>query len=183
MCRLTHVCMCVCVPKPQKSKEWKVVSDPPAIHVVRVVIYVSQLFGVSAAFHLFFLNFSRQRASDRELARQGSQLSPDNHSLKYPLRQPRMASAMASLTAGLTPQQVELLKDQNHDTEVYTCAAVFSILAIVAVIVRVTSRHMKKVAVGIDDVLVFVALVSVPIPLGLNNKYVIPGTKADIVSR
>ncbi len=89
-----------------------------------------------------------------------------------------MASAIASLTAGLTPQQVELLKDQNHDTEVYTYAAVFSILAIFAVIVRVTSRHMKKVAVGIDDVLVFIALVSVPIHLRLNNKYVISQNKS-----
>ena len=84
-----------------------------------------------------------------------------------------MASAIASLTAGLTPQQVEVLKDQNHDTEVYAYVAVFSILAILAVTVRVTSRHMKKVAVGIDDVLVFTALVSIPRPLGLNNKHII----------
>ena len=84
-----------------------------------------------------------------------------------------MASAITSLTAGLTPQQIEDLKDQNHDTEVYAYAAVFSVLAIFAVIVRVTSRHMKKVAVGIDDVLVFVALVSTSTPLGLNNKHII----------
>ena len=84
-----------------------------------------------------------------------------------------MASAIASLTAGLTPQQLEVLEDQNHDTEVYVLAAVFSILAIFAVIVRVTSRHMKKVAVGIDDVLVFIALASIPTPLGLDTKYVI----------
>ena len=84
-----------------------------------------------------------------------------------------MASAIASLTAGLTPQQLELLEKQNHDTEVYALAAVFSILAILAVIVRVTSRHMKKVAVGIDDVLVFIALVSIPTPLGLKNEYII----------
>ena len=76
-----------------------------------------------------------------------------------------MASAIASLTAGLTPEQIEVLENQNHDTEVYALAAVFSILAILAVIVRVTSRHMKKVAVGIDDVLVFIALVSIPMPL------------------
>ena len=77
-----------------------------------------------------------------------------------------MASAITSLTAGLTPQQIEVLKDQNHDTEVYACAAIFSILAILAVTVRVTSRHMKKVAIGIDDVLVFAALVSIPRTLG-----------------
>ena len=81
-----------------------------------------------------------------------------------------MASAITSLTAGLTPQQIEVLKDQNHDTEVYAYAAVFSVLAIFAVIVRVTSRHMKKVAVGIDDVLVFIALLSIRTPLSLNNK-------------
>ena len=84
-----------------------------------------------------------------------------------------MASAIASLTAGLTPQQLEVLKHQNHDTEVYAYAVVFSILAILAVIVRVTSRHMKKVAVGIDDVLVFIALVSIPTLLGLKDWYVI----------
>ena len=77
-----------------------------------------------------------------------------------------MASAITSLTAGLTPQQIEVLKDQNHDTEVYACAAIFSILAILAVTVRVTSRHMKKVAIGIDDVLVFAALVSIRRTLG-----------------
>ena len=84
-----------------------------------------------------------------------------------------MASAIASLTAGLTPQQLEVLEDQNHDTEVYVLATVFSILAIFAVIVRVTSRHMKKVAVGIDDVLVFIALVSIPTPMGLETEYII----------
>ena len=84
-----------------------------------------------------------------------------------------MASAIATLTSGLTPQQLEVLEDQNHDTEVYGFAAVFSSLAIFAVIVRVTSRHMKKVAVGIDDVLVFIALVSVSTPLDLNTKYII----------
>ena len=94
-------------------------------------------------------------------------------SLNSPFRQPRMASAIASLTAGLTPQQLEVLEDQNHDTEVYVLATVFSILAIFAVIVRVTSRHMKKVAVGIDDVLVFIALVSIPTPMGLETEYII----------
>ena len=69
-----------------------------------------------------------------------------------------MASA-ASLTAGLSPEQLLSLKDQNHDTEVYIYAVVFTVLAIIAVLVRVTSRHMKNVAVGIDDVLVILALV------------------------
>jgi len=70
-----------------------------------------------------------------------------------------MASAIAQLTAGFTPNQLLHLQEQNHDAEVYTCAIVFSVLTILAVTVRVTSRHMKSVAVGIDDVLVMVALV------------------------
>lgn len=69
-----------------------------------------------------------------------------------------MASA-ASLTAGLSPEQLLVLKDQNHDAEVYICAAVFTVLTILAVFVRVTSRHMKNVAVGVDDILVILALV------------------------
>lgn len=69
-----------------------------------------------------------------------------------------MASA-ASLTAGLSPEQLLALKDQNHDAEVYICAVVFTVLAIMAVVVRVTSRHMKNVAVGVDDILVILALV------------------------
>ena len=89
-----------------------------------------------------------------------------------------MASAVASLTAGLTPEQLEVLENQNHDTEVYALAAVFSVLAIFAVIVRVTSRHMKKVAVGIDDVLVFVALVSFLRPLSLNRKVLFSHNKS-----
>jgi hypothetical protein len=74
-----------------------------------------------------------------------------------------MASALAPLTAGLTPQELVLLRDQNHDTLIYTCAAVFSVLTFIAVFVRVTSRHMKRVTVGIDDVLIIIALVSSPL--------------------
>jgi hypothetical protein len=74
-----------------------------------------------------------------------------------------MASALAPLTAGLSPQELVLLKHQNHDTLIYTCAIVFSVLTFVAVFVRVTSRHMKNVTVGIDDVLIIVALVSSPL--------------------
>jgi len=72
-----------------------------------------------------------------------------------------MAFALSSLTAGLTPDQISALKGQNHDTEIYTCAAVFSTLALFAVIVRVASRHTKHVTVGIDDVMVIVALVDI----------------------
>ena len=89
-----------------------------------------------------------------------------------------MASAIAPLTTGLTPQQVKVLKDQNHDTEVYAYAAVFSSLAIFAVIVRVTSRQMKKVAVGIDDVLGVRCPSKHSIPQSLKNKYInSPGQK------
>ena len=72
-------------------------------------------------------------------------------------------ASLASLTAGLSPEQLVLLKDQNHDVQVYTYAIIFTVLTIIAVIVRVTSRHMKKVAVGIDDVLIILALVEKPL--------------------
>ena len=71
-------------------------------------------------------------------------------------------ASVASLTAALSPQQLLLLKDENHDTQVYVYAIVFTILTIIATVMRVTSRHMKKVAVGIDDVLVILALVGYP---------------------
>lgn len=72
-----------------------------------------------------------------------------------------MASAVSSPTAGLTPNQILALEGQNHDTEILTCAAVFSALSIFAVIIRVTSRHMKSVAVGTDDLMVITALVDI----------------------
>ena len=71
-----------------------------------------------------------------------------------------MTSAPASTTAGLTPEQLLARRDQNHDTEIYTCAVVFSALSIGSVAMRVTSRHMKNVAVGIDDVLVIISMVN-----------------------
>ena len=71
-------------------------------------------------------------------------------------------ASVASLTVGLSPEQLILLKDENHDTQVYTYATVFTALTIIAVLMRVTSRHMKSVAVGIDDVLIVLALVGKP---------------------
>lgn len=68
-------------------------------------------------------------------------------------------SSIASLTAGLSQEQLMLLKDENHDTQVYVVAIVFTILTVIATVMRVTSRHMKKVAVGIDDILIILALV------------------------
>ena len=72
-------------------------------------------------------------------------------------------ASIASLTAGLSPEQLLLLRDENHDTQVYVVATVFTILTIIATVMRVTSRHMKKVAVGIDDVLIVFALVRKPL--------------------
>ena len=72
-------------------------------------------------------------------------------------------ASIASLTAGLSPEQLLLLKDENHDTQVYVYATVFTVLTIIATVMRVTSRHMKKVAVGIDDVLIILALVGNPL--------------------
>ena len=69
------------------------------------------------------------------------------------------AGALASLTKGFTPEQLLMMKDQNHDAEVYTVSVIFSVLAILAVAVRVSSRHMKSVAFGIDDALVVIAMV------------------------
>lgn len=74
-----------------------------------------------------------------------------------------MSSGIASLTAGLTPEQLAILQSQNHDAEVYICAAVFSALAVLAVAVRVTSRHLKNVAFEIDDMLIIFALVRMSI--------------------
>ena len=70
-----------------------------------------------------------------------------------------MDSAIVSLTAGLTPDQLHTLGKQDHNVEIYTCSIVFSVLAVLAVAVRVTSRHMKKVAIGVDDILIMAALV------------------------
>lgn len=68
-------------------------------------------------------------------------------------------ASVASLTTVLSPEQLLLLKNQDHDAQVYTYAIVFTALTIIAVIMRVTSRHMKRVAVGVDDVLITLALV------------------------
>ena len=72
-------------------------------------------------------------------------------------------TSVASLTAGLTPEQLLILEDENHDTQVYVYATVFTVLTIVATVLRVTSRHMKNVAFGIDDGLIIFALVTKPL--------------------
>ena len=68
-------------------------------------------------------------------------------------------ASIASQIAGLTPEQLLVLKNENHDVKVYTYAVVFIVLTILAVLVRVTSRQMKDVAFGIDDGLIVLALV------------------------
>ena len=49
--------------------------------------------------------------------------------------------------------------DANHDAQLLTVIIVFTLLAIAAVILRLISRRLKKVAVGIDDMLVVFGLV------------------------
>ena len=72
-----------------------------------------------------------------------------------------VADLVASLTAGLMPEQLAVMQNENHDVEVYTVAVVFSALAIASVILRLTSRHLKSAALmGIDDALMVGALVS-----------------------
>ena len=76
------------------------------------------------------------------------------------------ASAIAALTQGLSSEELLALKGENHDLEIITYVVIFSILAVIATAIRVASRHMKKVAVGVDDLLVFLALVGYSITLG-----------------
>ncbi|KAL8961375.1 MAG: hypothetical protein Q9193_002066 [Seirophora villosa] len=66
---------------------------------------------------------------------------------------------MASGPADMTPQQYAVLEAENHDAEIFSVVIVFTILAVLATLLRVTSRHMKKVAVGADDVLIVAGLV------------------------
>ncbi|KAI4086369.1 MAG: hypothetical protein LQ344_007594 [Seirophora lacunosa] len=66
---------------------------------------------------------------------------------------------MASGPADMTPQHYAVLEAENHDAEILSVVIVFTILAVLATLLRVTSRHMKKVAVGADDVLIVVGLV------------------------
>lgn len=70
------------------------------------------------------------------------------------------AEIVKELTAGLTPEQIAASRNENHNVEVYTVAIVFSAVTTLAVVMRLGSRHMKKVAFGFDDALVLFALVS-----------------------
>ena len=81
-------------------------------------------------------------------------------------------SSVAALIQGLSPEQLLAMKEENHDSEIIAYVVVFSVLAVVATAVRVTSRHMKKVAVGLDDLLIVFALVQPQFPpKGSRNRY------------
>lgn len=47
----------------------------------------------------------------------------------------------------------------NHDAEIISILVVFTVLALIAYVLRVMSRRMKRVPIGIDDVLLTIALV------------------------
>ena len=72
-----------------------------------------------------------------------------------------MSSSTASITAGLTPERIAALDGQSHDLGVYTYATIFSALSILAVAMRLTSKHMKKLTFDIDDLLIVFALVHI----------------------
>ena len=76
---------------------------------------------------------------------------------------------MASAYANLTPSQLLMLRDQNHDAQIIATACVFSVLAVSATIVRILSRRMRKTALGADDLLIIIALV-MAVPIGFSNR-------------
>ena len=67
---------------------------------------------------------------------------------------------MSPLPTIFSPIQVANVENQNqnHDAEVITVAVVFSVLSICAVLLRLTSRHMKNATVEIDDLMIVFAL-------------------------
>lgn len=66
---------------------------------------------------------------------------------------------MASSLASITPEQYAMLKAENHDAEIYSVVIVFTTLAVIATVLRITSRHMKNVAIGADDILIMIGLI------------------------
>ena len=65
---------------------------------------------------------------------------------------------MDSLPTALSPEQLTVLKEQNHDAEIIIVAVVFSVLSICSMALRLTSRHMKNNAIEVDDLLMLFAL-------------------------
>ena len=69
-----------------------------------------------------------------------------------------------SFIVDLSQDELMRTRSDNHDVEIYTVSAVFSVLAIVTVVARVMSRHLKSSAVGVEDALVIAALVCLHSP-------------------
>ena len=66
---------------------------------------------------------------------------------------------IASAGEDITPEERERMQDENYDIMYYTVSAVLSALSILAVMMRTSSRHLKKKAVGIDDLLIALSTV------------------------
>lgn len=66
---------------------------------------------------------------------------------------------MAPSTATPSPAEIALLERQTNDTKIFVFVIIFTVLAVSATTIRVTSRYAKKALIGLDDILVIVALV------------------------
>lgn len=66
---------------------------------------------------------------------------------------------MAMNIKDFTPEEIKILQKENHDVEVITIVVIFTLLSVITTVLRLTSRHMKKTAVGIDDFLIIIGLV------------------------
>lgn len=49
--------------------------------------------------------------------------------------------------------------EENHDAKIIAVIIVFAILSVIATVLRVVSRRMKKTKLAVEDYMVFVALV------------------------
>lgn len=54
------------------------------------------------------------------------------------------------LAANYSPAQLPALRSQNHDHQIFVYVIIFTVLAVLASVVRVWCRHLKK-SVGFDD--------------------------------
>ncbi|KAL8696782.1 MAG: hypothetical protein Q9201_007480 [Fulgogasparrea decipioides] len=62
------------------------------------------------------------------------------------------------LTAKYTPAQLAALRGQNHDYQIFVYVIIFTLLAVLATVVRIWCRHVRK-SIGLDDGLVIFAMV------------------------
>lgn len=74
----------------------------------------------------------------------------------------------------ITPELYAVLKAEKHDAEILPVVIGFATLPVVATVLRVTSRHMKNVALGVDDVLILIGMVfavaeSIYIAIGVHS--------------